>query len=98
MSKRSREYLKQWREKREKVVRIGPTGVESTPPNSASKAFYRHVDTGDIYAIERCWDGGIVGSAGPLQENDLKDLDNYEYTADRNGWLMDASDKLILGE
>ncbi len=63
-----------------------------------SKSFYQHNDTGDIYAIERRWMGGVVGSAGPLPENDLKDLDSYDYTPERNDWLKDASDKLILIE
>ena len=61
-----------------------------------SKDFYRHSDTGETYAVERKWSGGIVGSAGPLPENDLKDLDGYEYTPERNDWLNDASDKLVL--
>lgn len=61
-----------------------------------SKDFYRHRDTGEIFAVERQWDGKVVGSYGPLTENGLKDLDSYEYTPDRNDWLKDASDKLIL--
>lgn len=61
-----------------------------------SKSFYRHRDTGEVFAIERQWDGTLVGSCGPLTENDLKDLVSYEYTPERNDWLRDASDKLIL--
>ena len=61
-----------------------------------AKNFYQHRDTGEIYAIERYWSGGIVGSAGPLPEDDLKDLDSYDYTPERNDWLKDASDKLTL--
>ena len=61
-----------------------------------SKDFYQHRDTAEIFAIERKWSGGIVGSAGPLPEDTLSDLDSYEYTPDRNDWLNDASDKLIL--
>ncbi len=30
-----------------------------------SKDFYQHSDTGEIYAVERLWSGGIVTSAGP---------------------------------
>lgn len=61
-----------------------------------SKDFYQHRDTGEVYAIERQWDGTLVGSYGPLTESDLRDLDSYEYTPERNDWLKDASDKLIL--
>jgi len=61
-----------------------------------SKDFYRHSETGEVFAIARTWDGTLVGSYGPLSENDLRDLDSYEYTPDRNDWLKDANDKLIL--
>lgn len=62
----------------------------------ADKSFYRHSDTGEIFAIKRLWDGTLVGSCGPLPETGLKDLDSYDYTPDKNQWLNDASDKLIL--
>ena len=61
-----------------------------------SRNFYRHSKTGEVFAIARQWDGTLVGSCGPLTENDLRDLDSYEYTPQRNNWLKDASDKLIL--
>ncbi len=64
--------------------------------DQTSKDFYEHGETGEIYAIERRRTGEIVGSAGPLPENDLKHLDSYDYTPERNDWLNDASDKLIL--
>jgi hypothetical protein len=61
-----------------------------------SKSFFRHAMTGEIYAVEHRWDGELVGSAGPLPEDGLKDLDSYEYRPDRNDWIHDNSDKLIL--
>lgn len=60
------------------------------------KDFYRHSETGEIFAVERTWDGEIVGSAGPLAEDALRSLDDYEYKPDRNDWLKDNNDKLIL--
>ncbi|MHC4618357.1 MAG: hypothetical protein ACYTEQ_11460 [Planctomycetota bacterium] len=57
--------------------------------------FYRHRATGEIYAVEITWDSDLVGSAGPLPENNLQDLDSYEYTPDLNKWIA-GSDKLIL--
>lgn len=65
------------------------------PEQRTSKDFYRHAETGEIYAIESLWSGGTVGIAGPLTEP-LQDLDEYEYTAGRNDWLKENSDKLIL--
>lgn len=44
------------------------------------KHFRQDVETGDIYAIEQWSDGTLVGSCGPLVEDDLKDLDSYEYS------------------
>lgn len=38
-----------------------------------SKDFYRHSDTGEVFAIMRDWNDTIVGSCGPLAENDLRD-------------------------
>ena len=60
-----------------------------------SKDFFEHSETGEIYAIESLWSGGVVGSAGPLTEP-LKDPDEYEYTAERNDWLQEQSEKMIL--
>lgn len=64
--------------------------------DQTSKNFYKHSETGEVYAIEMLWRGGIVASAGPLDENDLKDLDSYEYTADRNDWLNENNNGMIL--
>lgn len=70
-----------------------------------SKDFYRHSYTRQVFAIMRRWDGTIVGSCGPLAEDDFdftdselraRNLASCEYTPDKNDWLNDASDKLIL--
>jgi len=60
-----------------------------------TKQFYQHLETGNLYAIERSWDGHIVGSAGPLDEP-LQEPEDYEYTADLNDWLESQNDKLLL--
>ncbi len=31
-----------------------------------SKDFYKHSETGEIFCIERRWDGVLIGSCGPL--------------------------------
>lgn len=31
-----------------------------------SKDFYKHRETGEIFCIERRWDGVLIGSCGPL--------------------------------
>ncbi len=60
-----------------------------------SKDFYRHSETGEIYAIENLWSGGTVASTGPLSEP-LKAPDEYEYSTEHNDWIQSESDKLIL--
>ena len=50
-----------------------------------SKDFYRDSETGDIFCIEKRWDGVLLGSCGPLPEDNLKDLDEYECTNNVNG-------------
>ncbi len=60
------------------------------------KNFRLHVDTCDIYAIEQRLDAGLVGSYGPLVEDNLKSLNSYDYTDERNTWLQKNTDRLIL--
>lgn len=60
------------------------------------KQLYQHVETESVYAIERSWDGQIVGSAGPLVESELKDPDSHDYTTELCDWLESQNDKLIL--
>jgi len=56
--------------------------------------FYRHSDTGEIFVIERRWDGTILGSR-PAPEP-LKDINSYKCKPDNNVWIQENSDKLIL--
>ncbi|HUU17320.1 MAG TPA: hypothetical protein VMW72_09235 [Sedimentisphaerales bacterium] len=60
------------------------------------KHFSVHVETGDIYAMEQSSDARLVGSCGPLAENNLKDLNSYDYSDEQNGWIKKNSDRLIL--
>ena len=60
------------------------------------KHFRLHIETGDIYAIEQRADASLVGSCGPLVENDLKDLDSYDYSNEKNKWVQKNLNRLIL--
>lgn len=60
------------------------------------KHFRQHVETGDIYAIEQWSDGRLVGSCGPLVEDDLKDLDSYDYSNEQNDQVQENIGRLIL--
>ena len=60
------------------------------------KHFRLHVKTCDIYAIKQWSDGRLVGSCGPLAEDDLKDLDSYDYSDEQNDWVQENIDRLIL--
>jgi len=60
------------------------------------KYFSVHVETGDIYAIEQSPDAKLVGSCGPLAENNLKDLNSYNYSNEQNGWIQRNRKRLIL--
>lgn len=59
-----------------------------------SKDFYKHTETGQIFVIERRCDGLILGSCAATEP--LKDLDAYECKPDRNIWLIEDTDKLIM--
>jgi len=60
------------------------------------KHFSVHVETGDIYAMEQSLDARLVGSCGPLAENNLKDLNSYNYSNEQNGWVQRNRKQLIL--
>ncbi|MHC4596919.1 MAG: hypothetical protein ACYS19_18475 [Planctomycetota bacterium] len=60
------------------------------------KHFRQHVETGDIYAIEQWLDGRLVGCCGPLVEDNLKDLDSYDYSNEQNDLVQEHLDRLIL--
>ena len=56
----------------------------------AVKGFWQDVDNGSIYAVESTTFGEIIGGAGPLDPENLGDLDDYEYTPRINQWLKAA--------
>ena len=60
------------------------------------KHFRLHINTCDIYAIEQWSDGRLVGSCGPLAEDDLKDLNSYDYSDEQNDWVQENINRLIL--
>jgi len=60
------------------------------------KHFRLHIETCDIYAIEQWSDGRLVGSCGPLAEDDLKDLNSYGYSDEQNNWVQENINRLIL--
>lgn len=53
------------------------------------KGFWEHIN-GKVYAIESDTFGNIVGGAGPLDPNELRNPDDYEYKGAIVGWLQDA--------
>lgn len=53
------------------------------------KGFWQH-DNGKIYAVESTTLGKILGGVGPLDSNNLHDLDDYEYTPAILDWLERA--------
>ena len=55
------------------------------------KGFWQHTN-GKIYAIESTTFGKIVGGAGPLDGDDLRDLEDYDYKPAIIEWLQEAID------
>jgi hypothetical protein len=56
---------------------------------STIRGFWQHAN-GKIYAIESDTFGKILGAAGPLDPNDLRDLDDYDYRPAITGWVANA--------
>ena len=54
------------------------------------KGFWQDIKTGKIYAVESDTFGEIVGGVGPLDENDLHDLEDYDYKPAILEWLERA--------
>ena len=54
-----------------------------------TKGFWQH-SNGKIYAVESTTFGKIVGGAGPLEPNDLRDLEDYDYKPAIVEWLQEA--------
>jgi hypothetical protein len=56
---------------------------------STIRGFWKHAN-GKLYAIESDTFGNIIGGVGPLNPDELRSLDAYEYTGSIVGWLQDA--------
>jgi hypothetical protein len=59
------------------------------------KTFWQHTN-GNIYAIESDTFGKITGAAGPLDSDDLHDLDTYRYGPAIVQWVENAIAERIL--
>lgn len=59
------------------------------------RGFWQHTN-GKVYAVESDSFGRILGAAGPLDPNDLRDLDEYDYKPAITGWIADAVDRNAL--
>lgn len=53
------------------------------------KGFWQHVN-GKIYAVESTSFGEIIGGVGPLDPDNLRDLEEYDYKPAINEWLEQA--------
>jgi hypothetical protein len=53
------------------------------------KGFWQHTN-GKIYAVQSDTFGKIVGGVGPLDPDDLRDLEEYDYKPAIIKWLADA--------
>lgn len=53
------------------------------------KGFWQHTN-GKVYAIKGTSFGEIIGGVGPLDPDDLHDLDDYDYQPDITEWLESA--------
>ncbi|OQY04766.1 MAG: hypothetical protein B6I25_06490 [Planctomycetales bacterium 4572_13] len=54
---------------------------------NATKGFWKHTDNGHIYAIECTPFGQIKGACGPLDKDNLPDLETCEYGKDILIWI-----------
>jgi hypothetical protein len=57
---------------------------------STIKGFWQHAN-GKVYAIENDTFGKILGGAGPLDPDNLGNLNDYNYKPDIIDWLVGAA-------
>ena len=57
---------------------------------ATTKGFWQDIKTGRIYAIECTTFGEIVGAAGPLDPDDVRDLNDYDYKPAILEWIERA--------
>jgi len=55
----------------------------------AVKGFWQH-DNGKIYAVKSDTFGKLIGGVGPLDPDDLHELDQYDYKSAIIDWLQEA--------
>jgi len=53
------------------------------------KGFWQH-ENGKIYAVQSDTFGNIYGAIGPLDPNNLRNLDEYDYKPAIIDWVKDA--------
>ena len=53
------------------------------------RGFWRHAN-GKVYAVESTTFGDIVAAAGPVDPDDLRDLNDYDYKPAIVDWLKNA--------
>lgn len=53
------------------------------------KGFWQHTN-GKIYAVESDTFGKILGAVGPLDPDNLLDLEDYDYKPAITDWVADA--------
>ena len=56
---------------------------------SAVKGFWQHTN-GTIYAVKSDTFGKLLGGVGPLDPDDIHDLDDYDYKPAIIRWLEEA--------
>jgi len=56
------------------------------------KGFWQHAN-GTIYAVKSDTFGKILGGVGPLDLDELRELDDYDYKPAIIGWLEEAVDQ-----
>ena len=54
---------------------------------SSTKGFWKHADNGKIYAIECTPFGTIIGACGPLDPDNLPNLEEVDYGKDTLIWV-----------
>ena len=54
---------------------------------SSTKGFWKHADNGKIYAIECTPFGTIIGACGPLDRDNLPDLEEVDYGKETLIWV-----------
>ena len=54
---------------------------------SSTKGFWKHADNGKIYAIECTPFGTIIGAFGPLDRDNLPNLEEVDYGKETLIWV-----------